>query len=244
MKIILTTLFALNTYCYLFCQAYPDRHNTSWNDAWISCQTAVSPNILRNEGHWIMYDLGDQYSLHESTIWNNNVPGETDRGLNEVVIDYSKDGSNWIELGTYILAEGPGSSFYQGDEGPDFDGVNARYILISAISNHGGDCYSLSEIRINAAISTSSSFYDNELDLDISLSPNPATDFSVLILDKVPDGNVRYQITDMNGKLIKTDIVTNNQVRINTSELVSGIYTVTVHNEKGIKSISLNVSSK
>ena len=58
----------------LSAQCYMDRHNTNWHDAWVSCQTDMSPNTSRGLGHWIMYDLGYTYILGDIHVWNINDP--------------------------------------------------------------------------------------------------------------------------------------------------------------------------
>jgi len=191
-----------------------------------------------------MYDLGDQYALFGSTFWNNNAPEETDMGINQMIVDYSIDGVEWQEASTMALPRAPGSSFYQGAEGPDFGGATARYVLVSAMSNHGGDCYSLSEVRIEASITTTTSFADDELELDVSISPNPASELIQIDMDRLPDGNVRYQITDMVGKLYATGSVRDRVVRVDVSELPTGTYTVTIYNDEGLKSELLSIISQ
>lgn len=244
MKTLFTFLTVMICSAALLGQAYPDRHSTLSKDAWVSCETAESPNVKRDPGHWIMYDLGDQYALHGSTFWNNNAPTETDRGLNQIVVDYSLDGANWQEVTTMSLPQAPGSSFYQGTEGPDFGGATARYVLISAMSNHGGDCYSLSEVRINAAIATTTSFADDELDLDLSISPNPASENVQVEMNRLPDGNVKYQITDMAGRLYNNGSVRDRILNLDVSDLPTGTYTITLYNEEGLKSELLNIISQ
>jgi hypothetical protein len=85
-------------------------------------------------------------------VWNDNEnywQNETDRGLNSVTIDYSDDGTNWTELGTYSWPQAPGASTYTGFDGPDFGGVCARYVLVTVNSNYGDAHYGLSEVRFN-----------------------------------------------------------------------------------------------
>lgn len=130
-------------------QMYPDRHNTNWFDGWISCTTSVSPNATRGDIHWVMYDLGYDYPLGEINLWNCNIPDSTDMGLQNIIIDYSKDGLEWEELGNYTLTKSLGSSIYQGEEVGTFNGQTARFILINGMTNYGGDCYSFSEFRVN-----------------------------------------------------------------------------------------------
>ena len=224
-----------------FGQAYPDRHNTSYTDAWASCEEAESPNIKRDPGHWIMYDFGDQYSLHESTIWNFNVPDSTSRGINDIIIDYTTDGENWIELGEYTVAEAPGSTIYQGDTGPDFGGVVAKQILISVLSTHGdATCAGMSEFRVNATVATSTNIPNKELNIDLTSNPNPASEYTMVNVGKVLT-DMKYSLIDINGKLIRQGTVTNPDFRLNTSTLSSGAYTLTVHNQEGNKSILISV---
>jgi hypothetical protein len=103
-------------------------------------------------------------------VWNDNEDGQTDRGFNSVTIDYSitNDPCDWIELETDSWPEASGSSSYTGFDASDFGGVSARYVLITANSNHGaGDgWHGVSEIKIN--ISTGPPETDPP-------TPNPAT---------------------------------------------------------------------
>lgn len=124
-------------------------HSTSSDDAWQSCVETVNPNPDRSEGHWIRYDLGAYYELNQSHFWNYNVFGETARGVDNMVIDWSLDGTNWNFWGDINLEEAPGTENYFGETGPDFDGLVVRYLLLSVTSNHGGNCYGFSEIKLN-----------------------------------------------------------------------------------------------
>lgn len=240
-KIILLSTLFIFTIISAYGQAYPDRHNTSYTDAWVSCEVEESPNIKRDAGHWIMYDFGDQYSLHESTIWNFNVPDTTSRGMNDIVIDYSNDGETWIELGEYTINEAPGSSIYQGETGPDFGGVVAKHILISILSTHGdATCAAMSEFRVNATVATSTNVPNKELALELTASPNPASEYTIIQVGEVLN-DLRYSLLDMSGKLLRQGKVTNTDFRLNTSALASGVYTLTAYNQEGNKSILVNV---
>jgi len=225
----------------LFSQAYPDRHSTSWTDAWVSCVETESPNIKRDPGHWIMYDFGDQYSLHASTIWNFNVPDTTTRGMKDIVIDYSNDGQNWTEVTEFTAPEAPGSAFYQGDAGPDFEGVVARYVLVSILNTHGdANCAGMSELKINATIATSTNIPDRELDLVLEANPNPALDYTNISISE-DEKDLTYTLSDMTGRLLRQGTFDGKEFRLNTSGLVAGSYSLTIHNETGQKSILINV---
>jgi len=126
-----------------------DTHSTAWEDTWTSYDTAASPNPARGVGTWIHYDLGHVYGLGLMHVWNGNEV--TARGPSSVTIDYSVDGTNWTELGTFDdWPEAPESDDYTGFDGPDFAGVSARYILITVNSTHGSgeDWTAISEIKI------------------------------------------------------------------------------------------------
>jgi len=153
-KIYTTTIILFFSASTLFGQMYPDRHNTSWFNSWISCSTSPSPNSDRGDIHWIMYDLGHIYPLGELQIWNGNIPDSTDMGLQNIIIDFSEDGTNWKELGSFTLTESSSSSIYEGEMVADFDQSLARYVLINAESNYGGNCYSMSEMKINISQAT------------------------------------------------------------------------------------------
>jgi hypothetical protein len=188
-----------------------------------------------------MYDFGDQYSLHGSTIWNFNVPDSTNRGMADIVIDYSNDGLNWTEVTEFTVPEAPGSAFYQGHDGPDFEGVVAKYVLVSVLNTHGDpNCVGMSEIRINATIATSTNIPDNELDLVLEANPNPASEYSNIRMSEGAQG-LNYSLVDMTGRLLRQGIVSGTEFRLNTSTLNSGTYSLTVYNEVGNKSILINV---
>lgn len=148
----LYTIILLLLFQGLQAQCYPDRHNTNWFDAWTSCTPSPNPNTTRGDGHWILYNLGHLYELKDSKFWNANHPDFLQDGLKDVVIDYSVDGINWEEWGTFTLPMATGDKTYEGSTGPDFTATTARYVLITAMDNHGGNCYSMSELKINVDV--------------------------------------------------------------------------------------------
>ncbi len=127
----------------------PDRHNTSLDNAWLSCYTLESPNPTRGESHWVMYDLKGSFELHEVQIWNLNDGGDVSQGMQDIAIDVSIDGENWTEAAAITLAPAPASGYFTGAPVADLSGVPGRYILITGVTNHGGECYGLSEVKIN-----------------------------------------------------------------------------------------------
>ncbi|MEM7361330.1 MAG: T9SS type A sorting domain-containing protein, partial [Pseudomonadota bacterium] len=121
-----------------------------WQDTWRSCETQMNPNDMYGESHWIQYDFGAVRNLSKSWIWNTNDPAQLDQGFNRVRVDYSVDGIEWSSWGEMMFPKANGEAVYGGFPGPDLVGVKARYILITAFSNHGhSTCSGLAEVKFN-----------------------------------------------------------------------------------------------
>ena len=142
---------ALSYIPYDPCDEKTDRHSTDPSTSWTSCERIPSPNPVRGDSHWAMYDFGEVYVLNDAQVWNYNVVGKTDEGFKNVVIDYSYDGRNWSELDTFVWKKASGLTSYIGFTMPQFDDIRARYILLTPLDNYSGsDCFGLSEILFNA----------------------------------------------------------------------------------------------
>ncbi len=132
-----------------------DTHSSGFDLGWLSPSTAANPVPGRTGQRWLRYDLGHLYRLGRSTIWNYNEAGATEFGLRSVTIDTSPDGTTWTELGTSEFPQAPGAPTYPGFAGPDFGGVSARYVVLTANTNWGAsDYWGLAEIRIDVATAT------------------------------------------------------------------------------------------
>ena len=203
MKFIIPLFFVFLT-MQISAQQFPDRHSTDLADSWTSCVTTENPNQIREDGHWIMYDFGNEYILEGTTIWNINGYEHTDKGTQELVIDYSIDGENWIELAYHTMTQATASSFYQGEEGPNFGGVNARYVIITSLSNFGhATCHGLSEVRFQAIITTNTNTQEQQLaDNNIEVSPNPFADQTMISLTDMESGTYKYSVVDIAGKQV------------------------------------------
>jgi len=148
MKFIIYLFFFLFISCEIKAQCLADRHTTSAIDGWMSCEASANPNTMRGTSHWLHLNLGSTRTLHDLQIWNINHPDLLDSGLKIVIVDVSNDGNNWTAVDTFTFSRGSGSSYYEGSLGPDLGGISTRHILLTAIDNHGGGCYGLSELRI------------------------------------------------------------------------------------------------
>jgi hypothetical protein len=245
-----------------YAQGHPNRHSTSVNDGWLSCTPSANPNPARGTSHWIMYNLGDTYALTTSTVWNFNtperinsfnneswslipLPGKLEDGLRDVLIDLSLDGISWKEHGRFTIPKAPGSSFYEGVFGPDFGGKTARYILITAASNHGGDCYGLGEFKVKATAITTSNTLDPLANATLSAQPNPFRDMTTISLNNFPHGDISLTILDLMGKEIKKyEMNIRNEaesMNISGTDMPSGFYILKVTQRESTKSLKLEI---
>jgi hypothetical protein len=128
-----------------------DQMTNRRENSWLSCEVSDNPNPARDRGHWIMYDLGQRYELISSQIWNYNSAGQTQFGFEMVTIDYSEDGNQWQNLGTYNWPLAPGENGYGGFNGPDFNSVKGRYILINSLDDTT-TCRGLSKVAFHAVV--------------------------------------------------------------------------------------------
>jgi len=120
---------------YDYCET-SDQLGTRADDAWLSCDAGTNPYVAERSGqHWIHYDFGGTYLIGASRVWNYNVPGQTANGFQQVAVDYSLDGITWFHLGDYNWPLAPGSGSYTGFDGPDFQQVEARYVMFTSLDD-------------------------------------------------------------------------------------------------------------
>jgi formylglycine-generating enzyme required for sulfatase activity len=102
---------------------------------------------------WIQYEFDTVYSISSMLVWNYNQadPLRTSRGVRRCTIDYSADGAGWSRLGdTHTFAQADGTDTYMANTEVDFGWVDARYVRINVIDNHGGTSNGLSEVKFQA----------------------------------------------------------------------------------------------
>lgn len=217
-------------------------HNTTWNSGWIGTQTSNA---------WIQYNFGAAYPLGQMHVWNGNEDGETDRGINAVTVTYSTDGTNFTTLGNYVWTQATGAASYAGFAGPDFGGVNAQYVRITANSNFGDEFgTALAEVRfdLQCAALRSAPASNPETEevvegIEITLYPNPTVVENVNIQLTGIEGAVEVTLLDLGGKLIKKESIEVQHIRhehqLDLSGLPSGSYIVNVEHSSGHKAMRL-----
>ncbi|WP_418604514.1 T9SS type A sorting domain-containing protein [Hwangdonia sp.] len=186
---------------FISAQCYPDRHSTNWFDGWVSCEKSPNPIASYGETHWIMYDLGYNYVLNETKLWNANEPKNLNYGINEFIVDYSLDGVTWTNLGAFNLEQASGISTYEGAEGPDFNATKARFVLITPTSNFGGDCYGFSELKMSI---TDPFLVVEEADVFNAMAyPNPfINNVTLRMVSLDENAPVKYALYDILGRTI------------------------------------------
>ena len=78
------------------------------------------------------------------------------------------------------------------------------------------------------------------ISLEIEVYPNPATDFVKLKIENYEVKNLRYQLYDINGSLIKDNKVEGNETSISMQNLLPSVYFLKVtDNNKVIKTFKI-----
>lgn len=247
-KITLIAIFFAFSAANVFAQCYLDRHNTSWIDEWISCTPSMNPNPVRGESHWILYNFNYSYELFQMHIWNANAPEYLTDGMNDIAIDISNDGVNWTEVGTFQIPMADGTSTYEGLDLFDFGGTNAQYVLITGLTNHGGSCFGLSEIRIDVAdeivvVSNEDIALDNDC-LSAEVYPNPVTEHSrAIISSRCSKEPINYSIQDLSGKTIMSGILSPKseevELDLNSLPIISGSYVLSLQQNGLVRRVKI-----
>jgi len=135
-------------------------HSTDPNDMWraLSSGNSSADPCTTSGLAWIMFKFDHVCELNQMWVWNcNDGATNKNRGLRDVAVEYSPDGDTWYKLGDYTFPQASGVANDPGFSACNFNGVKARYVVITAKStngNWGGDSYySLSEVRFEGSLS-------------------------------------------------------------------------------------------
>ena len=212
-----------------------DAHNTSLNSMWLSCETSPNPLGALGNNHWILYEFDEVKSVDELTVWNSNHPEYLEAGIKTLRIDFSSDGASWSELITAELEIGEGSPDYTGKD-LNIEAFEAKFVLMTAIDNFGGDCTGLSEVRFKLG-DFSTATEDTFLSSLISVSPNPADQYVDVAFGDIPTDRISYQIVDASGRVLLRELTDLSSIRdgltLSTIELPDGQYTLQLQTDIG-----------
>lgn len=220
-------------------QCFKNRHNTSWNESWVSCETKENPNIERGQSHWILYDFGHTYRLGSTHMWNINAPDMLENGFRDFYIDYSTDGNIWKSLGLFNLEQASGTSTYEGIELTSFSGDTARYVLFTSLSNWGGECSGIAEAKFEVIELVSRlHVYEQEDCLEVAVYPNPHKEAFNLSIRPSCLGHINYSFYDHTGKQVYSNRFDSDETtfttEINTGNLSPGLYHLIIRQARRI----------
>ncbi len=234
MKIVYTLFIVFAFHWNSFGQCFMDQHSTNWNDGWLSCNPSPSPNAIRGNSHWILYNLGFKYALGQSHFWNHNEADALGNGVKTIIADVSLNGIDWTEWKRFDLSMASGQPIYEGEDGPDFEKIPARYLLLTAVDNYGGKCVGFSEMKIDVDILSQTQ--DENSCLTVSAFPNPFTQQLYVNVSGKCSQNTSIYLEDLMGRQVtKTQWATGQQntITIQTSELTAGVYFVRINSDEG-----------
>lgn len=242
-RILFIFILLMGSTSMMLGQCFPDKHNTTWYDGWISCEASLNPNPEHGLSHWIMYDFGKKIEMKAMHIWNSNIPGFLDYDMRSVAIDYSDDGLDWQELGIYEFEQATGKNIYEGFDLESFNSFRTRYLLLTAISNYGGDCYGLSEIRFDY---DSTAYGINETDescFAATIYPNPFINQTVMSISNECNKKTLWFVTDSYGRVLiqETEIPSyfSKKIIVDGSGWSAGIYYLTIKQDDKIQQYKL-----
>ena len=227
MKKSIITIFILSISLSLFGQCFPERHSTNWFDAWVSCETSISPNSSKS--HWIMYELDALYKIDKFKIWNINDPSHLEWGTKNLLIEYSEDGKNWFIADSFVLTKATGTNDYEGDDWIDLNIPKAKFLLLTSLTNFKGDCHGFSEIKFSAEkikLNTTISYEKNKMRVEVT--PNPFSNQIEVNINSSLNGSCQIEILNSLGQNVYNNIVmidnyTFHQT-LDLKHLKSGIY--------------------
>lgn len=224
----------INLPFYGVAQCYPDRHSTAWYDGWISCEKSENPNSENPNSHWIMYDFGSVMEMYKLSIWNINAPEYISYGIQTANIDYSMDGISWVEYGEVTLNQGSGQNTYEGDQLLNFDGINAKYLLITAKTTFGSNCAGFAELKLEVdsveTIVPADTITKDSICIIADIYPNPISEHTLyvhLLEQCVP--NVHYRLIDETGRVVvPSTLISLNEVVdiLKGKKIAAGVYIV------------------
>jgi hypothetical protein len=141
-------------------------HTNNYNDMWLTASggggSSSNHPIALSCAAWIKYEFDAVYELGNMYVWNYNQGGSyVNRGLRNVRVDYSADGSTYTQAGTYEWPIGTSHDDMPPTTHLNFGGAAVKSIIITALSTDGnwgdtGPKYGLSEVMFFLPVATAS----------------------------------------------------------------------------------------
>jgi ELWxxDGT repeat protein len=167
-----------------------------------------------NDGISNGYYDGLTGSLH---VYNNKIYFSANDGLDGYEQLWSSDGS---ESGTVKITQ-PGNSQIE----------SAKNMLSSSIGFFFVYRTSATATELFMLDNTPTSISDISKNISFNLYPNPTKDILHIELNTILNDNKTVTIANILGEVVLTETATSNRFSINTNNLISGVYFVTISNK-------------
>ncbi|MEM9823730.1 MAG: T9SS type A sorting domain-containing protein, partial [Bacteroidota bacterium] len=135
---------------------------------------------------------------------------------------------------------------YEGLDLFDFDGISAQYILITGLTNHGGSCFGLSEIRIDVAEEVIVANKDPLTPdcLSAKIFPNPVNENSrAIISNYCSNAPIHYTIQDITGRILRDGQInpSSNEMEldIHSFPMAAGTYILSLQQQDVVRRLKM-----
>jgi hypothetical protein len=131
----------------------------TWLSSWRGVIDSAFPGTAQGR-EWLVLQFNQLYALDSMKVWNYNFYSRPDRGIKEVYIDFSANGTTWTRLmdganDYWTFAQAPGAWQYTANTQVGFGGVSAMYVVFTPKTGGAGqwgagdDYYGLSELEFS-----------------------------------------------------------------------------------------------
>ena len=153
---------------------------------------------------------------------------------------------DWSEE-IYEVTENDGNTYNWTVNGGDIVEGQGTYTITVAWAGEGEGTVNVEEETEDGCLGASETFDvvlddctslgENETGLSFSISPNPVKGNELKVYGSNLEGEYEVSIMDLTGKVVLVSTETENETRIDVSDLNSGLYFLIVRNEKGEKHV-------
>lgn len=119
-------------------------HDGNYNNMWLDDNRTLGGDAV------LTFDLGQNYQLGGSLVWQSNSDFDYTRNTKDFDILTSLDGINFIKAGSYTLTQSTGGNIPAQTQ---LFNAEARYVRFDILTNYGSDGFTgLSEVKFIAAV--------------------------------------------------------------------------------------------
>lgn len=209
-----------------------------WNKTEYSCEVQDSPNPLRGENHWVLYEFDKAQVLESSFGWNDISKHSMHIGAKEVIVDYLVSDNEWVEWGVFEFPKAPEKNQYQGFSGPSFGGKKIKMILLSVVNTHQEtECPFIPELDfgVNSQIDMKSSKEQDALPFEDGIArvfPNPVLSHLNIQVEKKLVEGAKIHLLDTTGREMLTSnhliLAEDQMIQLNIENCLPGLLVLVI----------------